>query len=170
MAAPALVLAEEHLVRAVPPVFLAAILLGINLCSRGLTCRGSATPRAHRRGDLGQQANPSSAHSPFRRREVVLVRENQAGQLTSESQVIPPVGDDEDGQRVIWGTNVSIADSMKRFRDFLLGFQRKYRLRADGIEVAEGEGEEFTYVEMLKMVSHPWGEANFRCDKLIYRP
>jgi DNA replication licensing factor MCM4 len=117
----------------------------------GLTCRGSATPRAHRRGDLGQQINPSSSHSPFRRREVVLVRENQTGQLTSESQVIPPVGDDEDGQRVIWGTNVSISDSMKRFRDFLLRFQRKYRLRADGIEVAEGEGEEFTYVEMLKM-------------------
>ena len=157
MAAPALVSAEEHLVHGVLPVFLVAISLGINLCSPRLMCRGSATPRAHRRGDLGQQANPSSAHSPFRRREVVLVRENQAGQLTSESQVIPPVGDDEDGQRVIWGTNVSIADSMKRFRDFLLGFQRKYRLRADGIEVADGEGEEFTYVEMLKMVSHLWG-------------
>ena len=119
--------------------------------------RGSATPRAHRRGDLGQQVNPNSSHSPFRRREVVLVHENQSGQLTSESQVIPPVGDDEDGQRVIWGTNVSIADSMKRFREFLLGFQKKYRLRADGIEVAEGEGEEYTYVEMLKTVSHLWG-------------
>ena len=55
---------------------------------------------------------------------------------------------------MIWGTNVSIAESMKKFREFLLGFQKKYRLRADGIDVAEGEGEEYTYVEMLKTV-HP---------------
>jgi hypothetical protein len=41
---------------------------------------------------------------------------------------------------------------MKKFREFLLGFQKKYRLRADGIDVAEGEGEEYTYVEMLKTV------------------
>lgn len=41
---------------------------------------------------------------------------------------------------------------MKKFREFLLGFQKKYRLRADGIDVAEGEGEEYTYVEMLKIV------------------
>ena len=114
--------------------------------------RGSATPRAHRRGDLGQQFSTGSARSPYHRREVVLVRENQSGQLTSDSHVIPPVTDEDDNQRVIWGTNVSIADSMKKFREFLLGFQRKYRLRADGIEVEDGEGEEFTYVEMLKTV------------------
>jgi hypothetical protein len=79
------------------------------------------------------------------------VRENQSGQLTSESHVIPPA-DDEDGQRVIWGTNVSIADSMKKFREFLIGFQKKYRLRADNVEFEEGEGEEYTYAEMLKTV------------------
>ena len=82
---------------------------------------------------------------------MVLVRENQSGQLTSESHVMP-VADDEDNQRVIWGTNVSIAESMKKFREFLLGFQKKYRLRADNIPVLDGEGEEFTYVEMLKIV------------------
>jgi hypothetical protein len=81
-----------------------------------------------------------------------MVRENQSGQLTSESHVVP-TPDDEDGQRVIWGTNVSIADSMKKFREFLLGFQRKYRLRADNVEFDEGEGEEYTYVDMLKTVS-----------------
>ena len=46
---------------------------------------------------------------------------------------------------------------MKTFREFLLGFQRKYRLRADGMEVTEGEGEEYTYVDMLKMVSSAVG-------------
>jgi hypothetical protein len=41
---------------------------------------------------------------------------------------------------------------MKKFREFLLGFQRKHRLRADGITVLEGDGEEYTYVDMLKTV------------------
>jgi hypothetical protein len=133
-----------------------------------LTVRGSATPRAHRRGDLGQQVNTNSARSPFHRREVVLVRENQSGQLTSESHVVPPAGDEEDGQRVIWGTNVSIADSMRRFREFLLGFQRKHRLRADNIPFEEGEGEEYTYVDMLKTVGLWSTLTDCRCVKLIF--
>ena len=40
--------------------------------------------------------------------------------------------------RVIWGTNVSIADSFSCMKDFLWNFQRKYRLIADD-EIAEGE-------------------------------
>jgi len=116
-------------------------------------CRGSMSPRAHRRGDLGQQYSSNSITSPLQRREVFLVRENQSGQLTSESQV---VAEDDDGQtRVIWGTNVSITESMKKFKEFLLGFQKKYRLRADNVAFDEGEGEEFTYVEMLKTVHLP---------------
>jgi hypothetical protein len=116
-------------------------------------CRGSMSPRAHRRGDLGQQYSSNSITSPLQRREVFLVRENQSGQLTSESQV---VAEDDDGQtRVIWGTNVSITESMKKFKEFLLGFQKKYRLRADNVAFDEGEGEEFTYVEMLKSVHPP---------------
>jgi hypothetical protein len=58
---------------------------------------------------------------------------------------------------------------MKKFREFLLGFQKKYRLRADGIDVAEGEGEEYTYVEMLKTVPPKADGANDRCVKLIFR-
>jgi hypothetical protein len=113
--------------------------------------RSSATPRAHRRGDLGQQYN-SSSRSPYHRREVVLVRENQSGQLTSESHIVPPP-EDEDSNRVIWGTNVSISECMQKFREFLLGFQKKHRLRADNIPFEEGEGEEHPYVEMLKTVT-----------------
>lgn len=40
--------------------------------------------------------------------------------------------------RVIWGTNVSIADSFSCMKDFLWNFQRKYRMIAEG-EMAEGE-------------------------------
>lgn len=167
MAVQALAWEEEELLgRVVLPVSREVISQGIPPLQNMLTVRGSATPRAHRRGDLGQQTN--SGRSPFHRREVVLVRENQSGQLTSESHVVPPVGDEEDGQRVIWGTNVSIADSMRRFREFLLGFQRKHRLRADNIPFEEGEGEEYTYVDMLKTVSRWITSTDCRCVKLIF--
>lgn len=39
--------------------------------------------------------------------------------------------------RVIWGTNVSLVDSMNAMKDFLFNFQRKYRLIQDG-ELEEG--------------------------------
>jgi hypothetical protein len=112
----------------------------------------------------------SSSQSPFHRREVVLVRENQSGHLTSESHVLPTnaMDDDEGGRRVIWGTNVSIAESMKKFREFLLGFQRKYRMRADDTPVHEGEGEEYTYVEMLKTVPTMTFELMVRCVKRTF--
>ena len=83
---------------------------------------------------------------------------------------MPTPADEEDGQRVIWGTNVSIADSMRRFREFLLGFQRKHRLHADNIPFDEGEGEEYTYVDMLKTVRPHKFWTDFRCVKLIFRP
>jgi DNA replication licensing factor MCM4 len=34
--------------------------------------------------------------------------------------------------RVIWGTNVSLVDSMNAMKDFLLNFQKKYRMIQDG--------------------------------------
>ena len=39
--------------------------------------------------------------------------------------------------RVIWGTNVSLVDSMNAMKDFLFNFQRKYRMVQDG-ELEEG--------------------------------
>ena len=123
--------------------------------------------RPHRRADIGQFSG--SSRGPNDRREVVLVRENQSGQLTSESHVLPTTEDNEDNQRVIWGTNVSITESMKNFREFLLAFQKKHRLRADGIDFSHDEGEEFTYVEMLKTVISFVGRCvDGRCGKLIF--
>jgi len=60
---------------------------------------------------------------------------------------------------------------MKNFREFLLGFQKKHRLRADGVDFFHDEGEEFTYVEMLKTVILLVGKSvDGRCDKLIFLP
>ncbi|KZF22348.1 DNA replication licensing factor MCM4 [Xylona heveae TC161] len=57
-------------------------------------------------------------------------------------------------QRVIWGTNVSIQDTMSAFKSFLLNFTKKYRMWAEGAteEETEAAGDEANskeYVEMM---------------------
>ena len=61
--------------------------------------------------------------------------------------------------RVIWGTNISIQDTMSTFKEFLLGYQRKYRMWADGAteqetSQPESRGTEREYVEMLTTMRH----------------
>jgi DNA replication licensing factor MCM4 len=56
--------------------------------------------------------------------------------------------------RVIWGTNISIQDSMSAFKNFLYNFATKYRLWAEGATEDEtrrmGDGaEEKEYIKML---------------------
>ncbi|KAL5333918.1 MCM2/3/5 family-domain-containing protein [Aspergillus crustosus] len=56
--------------------------------------------------------------------------------------------------RVIWGTNISIQDSMSAFKNFLHNFTTKYRMWADGATEDEtrrlGEmAEEREYIDML---------------------
>lgn len=60
--------------------------------------------------------------------------------------------------RFIWGTNVSLVDSMNAMKDFLLNFQKKYRMIQDG-ELEEGSnlpadhpGMVKEYVEIMKMM------------------
>jgi DNA replication licensing factor MCM4 len=60
--------------------------------------------------------------------------------------------------RVIWGTNVSLVDARHAMRDFLMNFQRKYRMIQDG-EMAEGISLPAThaamareYVDIMKMM------------------
>lgn len=60
--------------------------------------------------------------------------------------------------RVIWGTNVSLVDSMNAMKDFLLNFQKKYRMIQDG-ELEEASnlpadhpGMAKEYVDMMKMM------------------
>ena len=59
------------------------------------------------------------------------------------------------GTRIVWGTNVSIDDSISAIKDFLLNFQKKYRMLKDGeIEdtqnlPADHDGHVKEYVEMM---------------------
>jgi len=61
--------------------------------------------------------------------------------------------------RIIWGTNISIQDTMVTFKEFLLGYQKKYRMWADGATEEEtsqpaSKGNEKEYVEMLNNMRH----------------
>ena len=61
--------------------------------------------------------------------------------------------------RIIWGTNISIQDTMSTFKEFLLGYQKKYRMWADGATEEETSlpgsgGNEREYVEMLNNMRH----------------
>ena len=57
--------------------------------------------------------------------------------------------------KIIWGTNISLHDTMSRFKDFLLNYQKKYRMWVDGATEEETSqpgsgGSERVYVELLK--------------------
>ena len=59
--------------------------------------------------------------------------------------------------RTIWGTNISLQDTISKFKDFLLGYQKKYRMWADGASEEETSdpssgGNEKEYVDMLRMM------------------
>ena len=61
--------------------------------------------------------------------------------------------------RTIWGTNISLQDTIAKFKDFLRGYQKKYRMWADGATEEETSdpasgGNEKEYVEMMKTMLH----------------
>lgn len=61
--------------------------------------------------------------------------------------------------RTIWGTNISLQDTLAKFKDFLLGYQKKYRMWADGATEEETSdpssgGNEREYVDMLNNMLH----------------
>lgn len=73
---------------------------------------------------------------------------------TSEADVIGG-----SSTRIIWGTNISIQDTMSTFKEFLLGYQKKYRMWADGAtedetSAPESGGNEREYVEILNNMRH----------------
>ncbi|KAI9824903.1 MAG: hypothetical protein M1832_001508 [Thelocarpon impressellum] len=123
--------------------------------SSSLFVRSSRTPGAEnplliasRRGDIHSDRLGST---PNRRR--LFVDENgnpvrgeaadsdaptysQLDLNTSDAQVLGG-----DSTRVIWGTNVSIQDTMSAFKNFLINYTSKYRMWADGATEEETQAE-----------------------------
>lgn len=97
-----------------------------------------------RRSDINSSGFGSS---PSRRRRMFVdangmpVRDGEPQSDATFSNIHPDTSEAEalggSSTRVIWGTNISIQDSMSAFKNFLYNFQKKYRLWAEG--VAEGD-------------------------------
>lgn len=116
-----------------------------------------------RRGDIHSQLFGSSqgSHGPlFVNEDGVPVRGVGAdSDAVTFSQNAPNTSDADilggGSTRIIWGTNVSIQDTMISFRKFLLNYTRKYRMWAGGATEEETQSQpevsnQKEYVEMMR--------------------
>lgn len=126
---------------------------------------GSSGLNNPRRGDIHSDvfgATPGRRRRLFVDENGVPVREGPSDPATFSN--LDPNTSEADGiggtsTRIIWGTNISIQDTMVTFKEFLLGYQKKYRMWADGATEEEtsepGSGaSEREYVEMLNNMRH----------------
>ena len=120
---------------------------------------GSSVPQPNRRGDIHSDLQGASGQ----RRRRLFVDENGVPVPSSDaptfSQLDPNTSDAQamggDSTRVIWGTNVSIQDTMSAFKNFLMHYTKKYRMWADGATNADTEAQpeianQKEYVDMMR--------------------
>ncbi|CCG82209.1 DNA replication licensing factor mcm4 [Taphrina deformans PYCC 5710] len=129
--------------------------------------RLGSTPRT-RRGDI--QASGLLNTPTTRRRPLTTITTNGQNPSVPGSDMTMSAYDNQtdapepdEGIRVIWGTNVSISESMSSFRNFLTSFKRKYRMLYENMPLARGQGEDNPYAEKLKQMQH-LGLANLNLD------
>jgi len=130
--------------------------------SSALFIRSSGVSAINRRHDIQSDIYASGG---ARRRQMFVgengmpVPEHAASDAATFSNLDPNTSDAEalGGQtsRLVWGTNVSIDDSLNAARDFFRNYQKKYRMLADG-EIddvhnlpPDHAGNEKEYVTML---------------------
>ncbi|KIW62561.1 hypothetical protein PV04_10724 [Phialophora macrospora] len=114
--------------------------------SSGLFVRQDGAPRiSSRRGDIHSDA---FAPAPAPRRRIYVGEDGMpvrnghdpASEATF-SNLNPDTSEADamggDSTRVIWGTNISVVDSMASFKNFLYNYAKKYRMWADGATEAE---------------------------------
>ena len=137
--------------------------------SSGLFVRSSRAPVAgrssqnlSRRSDIhsDQMGTNPNRHRLFVDENGNAIRGDVANSdAMTFSQLDPNTSDAQllggDSTRVIWGTNVSIQDTMSSFKSFLRNYTRKYRMWADGATEeetqAEGsQGDRKEYLDMLR--------------------
>ncbi|KAI4113189.1 MAG: hypothetical protein LQ341_007824, partial [Variospora aurantia] len=127
--------------------------------------------RSHTPGDRNINSRRSDIHSdvfgatPTRRRRMfvdesgVPVRDGaQASDTATFSNLDPNTSEADaiggNSSKIIWGTNISLHDTMSVFKDFLKNYQKKYRMWIDGAteedtSQPESGGNDKIYSEML---------------------
>lgn len=144
----------------------------------------SPTPKRNRRGDIHSSAveSPALFRSP---KSNIDIPNSDATNLALPQSSAPELSvpgepsDGPDNYRAIWGTNVSLLESMALFTDFLRGFKVKYRMAWDrdhGIHTramtTPVEGEVVLYETFLRRMRQT-GQTNLNLDSvnlLAYPP
>lgn len=128
---------------------------------------GASALNNSRRGDIHSDifsATPSRRRRMFVDENGVPVREPATDSDAATFSNLDPNTSEADAiggssTRIIWGTNISIQDTMSTFKEFLLGYQKKYRMWADGATEEETDAPESggncrEYIEMLNNMRH----------------
>ncbi|CAD6499143.1 BgTH12-04795 [Blumeria graminis f. sp. triticale] len=130
--------------------------------SRGENAGLMSSLNIRRRGDI----NSDNINTPRARRRIFM---DESGNVTRDiptegseaptfSNLDPTTSDAAamggESQLCIWGTNVSINDTLSTFKTFLRGFTKKYRMWADGMSEEEtsqeSDAETKEYIETMK--------------------
>lgn len=114
-----------------------------------------------RRGDIHSDLNGAT---PRTRRRIFMDESGNVVRNDVEPSDAPSFSNNDpttsdahalggDSSRVIWGTNVSIQDTMSAFKSFLRNFTKKYRMWADGASEEDTQADETSstkeYMEMM---------------------
>lgn len=139
---------------------------GLFVCDSRSSVPGSSGLNNSKRGDIHSEIFGAST---TRRNRMIVdengipVGDNPQSDSRSFSNLDPNTSEADalggSSTRTIWGTNISLQDTVLKFKDFLLGYQKKYRMWADGASEEETSdpnsgGNEKVYMEMLKNMLH----------------
>lgn len=109
--------------------------------------------RRHRRGELQATLSPHQRRMLFSGEPESLTGRLGRGGMLSLSLALgtDPMTDGIAGDsRVIWGTNILVAEAQNTFRDFLLNFKYKYRRQLDDeIGIDDEEDNKFYYQQIM---------------------
>ncbi|EMC96106.1 hypothetical protein BAUCODRAFT_148939 [Baudoinia panamericana UAMH 10762] len=113
---------------------------GLFVRSPDLLRAGAATPAMRRRHDI--DSDISGRARVYIDESGMPTRDGGSDGAATFSNLNPNTSDADllggSSTKIVWGTNVSVADSFAAFKDFLWNFQKKYRLIADG-ELSEDD-------------------------------
>ncbi|KAL9116820.1 MAG: hypothetical protein Q9187_006649, partial [Circinaria calcarea] len=140
---------------------------GLFVRSSRSSAPGASGLNNSRRGDIHSDvfgATPNRRRRMFVDENGIPVGEGPPNSDTATFSNLDPNTSEADAiggssTRIIWGTNISIQDTMTTFKDFLLGYQKKYRMWADGATEEETSdpstgSTEKEYLEMMKTMLH----------------
>jgi len=129
--------------------------------SSGLFLRSEGERISSRRGDIHSDnfaGTAASRRRVFVGQDGLPVRDSEPASEATFSNANPDTSDADvlggGSTRVIWGTNISITDSMAAFKNFLYNYTPKYRMWAEGVSEDEtramgDRANEKEYVRML---------------------